>query len=365
MKLSEFNFEYSSDLIAQEALEPRDASRMLVLDRLSQQISHSFFKNLSDYFKKGDVLVLNNTKVLPARLSAKKKTGGLLEVFLVGAVPHSSRWRCLISPGKGLNPGSSLFFQYQKENIEAQVVEDLGKMKVLEFPAEFSVQDLMKKEGAAPLPPYIRRKFPKAEDLLRYQSIFAEKEGAIAAPTASLHFTEEVFQKLRSKGVEIYFITLHVGLGTFQPIEVETIEDHRMQTEYYEISKQVEEALLEAKKEKRRITAVGTTVVRALESYFQNPPQPSFTKGGGPQNEFIPPLVKGDAGGFSSTNLFITPGYSFKMIDRFLTNFHQPCSTPLILTSAFAGKDFLFRAYAEAIEKKYRLFSYGDCVLVL
>jgi len=353
MKLSEFNFEYPSDLIAQEALEPRDASRMLVLDRLSQQISHSFFKNLPDYFEKGEVLVLNNTKVLPARLSAKKKTGGGVEVLFVGAIHESPlQWRCLISPGKGLNPGASIFFHYQGKNVEAQVIEDLGKMKVLEFPKEFSVQDLMKKEGAAPLPPYIRRKFPKAEDLPRYQSIFAEKEGAIAAPTASLHFTEEVFERLRSKGVEIYFITLHVGLGTFQPIEVEAIEDHSMQTEYYEISSAVKEALLRAKKENRKITAVGTTVVRALESYFANP------------SLLLPLNSRGGGEGFCETNLFIIPGYSFKMIDRFLTNFHQPCSTPLILTSAFAGKDFLFQAYQAAIQEKYRLFSYGDCVLI-
>ncbi len=362
MKLSEFYFEHPSELIAQEALEPRDASRMMVLNRQTQTIFHSFFKTLPDYFEKGEVLVLNNTKVLPARLFAKKKTGGLVEVLFLNT-RNPSQWNCMISPGKGLIKSSSLIFQ--TENIEAKVVEDFGKVKVLEFSPEVSVQNLMKKEGIAPLPPYIRREAPRAEDLHRYQSIFAKEEGAIAAPTASLHFTKEVFEALHRKGVEIYFITLHVGVGTFEPIQVENIADHVMQTEFYNISQTVAEGILRAKQEGRKITAVGTTVVRALESYFKNPPQPSFIKGGEKQNEFIPPLLKGDTGEFSSTNLFITPGYSFKIVDRFLTNFHQPCSTPLLLTSAFAGKDFLFQAYAEAIEKKYRLFSYGDCVLVL
>jgi len=252
-----------------------------------------------------------------------------------------------------------------------------GEKKYLEFPADFSVRDLMIQNGAAPLPPYIKRPEPRSADLERYQSVFAEKEGAIAAPTASLHFTPEVFEKLRAKGVEIHFITLHVGMGTFEPIRVENIEDHAMQTEYYEISPEVKEAILKAKQENRRVTAVGTTVMRAVESFFVSidaswqtgPVAVAFP--GSPR----PVGLRACGGGAASrhpfeatpcleTQLFITPGYKFKIIDRFLTNFHQPCSTPLLLTSAFAGKDFLFRAYQEAIEKKYRLFSYGDCMFI-
>ncbi len=356
MALSNFTFIYPPELIAQEAMEPRDASRMMVLDRVRQQIDHSLFKKLPDYFLEGDVLVLNNTKVLPARLWAKKKTGGKVEVLMVGA-RHASplQWNCLIFPAKGLELASSLFFSYRGEEVEAKLVQDFGKMKVLEFPSGFSVKDLMLQEGAAPLPPYIHREFPRADDLHRYQSIFAEKDGAIAAPTASLHFTEKVFQELKNKGVEIHFITLHVGLGTFEPIRSEKIEDHEMQTEYYEISLKVLEAIQKAKQKGRSVIAVGTTVVRALESYFENSVGAPL---GAPKFwvQQAAPL---------QTNLFITPGYKFKIIDRFLTNFHQPCSTPLLLTSAFAGKDFLFRAYQEAIEKNYRLFSYGDCMLVL
>ncbi len=347
MKLTDFLFEFPLELVAQEAIEPRDASRMMLLDRSRQEIDHSLFKKFPDYFQKGDLLILNNTKVLPARLWAKKKTGGKIEVLLLRE--EGKVWECLLKNVRGLENGDEIFFEFEEQKIPARYfVKD--EKRFLEFPAKFSVKDLMRDQGAAPLPPYIRREAPRAEDLQRYQSVFAKKEGAIAAPTASLHFTEEVFEALKSKGVEIHFITLHVGMGTFEPIRAENIEEHQMQTEYYEIAPEVVEAIQKAKQEGRPVTAVGTTVVRSLESYFKNPPNP--------------PLTKGGEGGFNSTHLFITPGYPFKIIDRFLTNFHQPCSTPLLLTSAFAGKDFLFRAYQEAIERKYRLFSYGDCMLI-
>lgn len=343
MLLSEFQFEYPIELVAQEAIEPRDASRMIVLDRAQQKIEHSLFNKISDYFKKGDLLILNNTKVLPARLWAKKKTGGKVEVLLVRSEERGGEiWECLLKNVGNLKSNEEIFFKMGKREIPVRYFVKEEK-RFLEFPSGFSVKDLMLDQGAAPLPPYIRREAPRAEDLQRYQSVFAEKEGAIAAPTASLHFTEQIFQELKNKGVEIHFITLHVGMGTFEPIRAENIADHVMQTEYYEISLEVSAAIQKAKEEGRPVTAVGTTVVRSLESYFV-----------GAVRE--PPL---------QTNLFITPGYKFKIIDRFLTNFHQPCSTPLLLTSAFAGKDFLFRAYQEAIERKYRLFSYGDCMLIL
>ncbi len=346
MLLSDFSYDYPAELVAQEAIEPRDASKMLVLDRASSQIQHHIFRQLPDFFKQGDVLILNNTKVLPARLFAKKETGGKVEVLFLK--PQSENvWECLISNLKNLKEGSPLFFDFKGVSIQARLVENKDKIKKLEFSQDVSVRNLMEVEGAAPLPPYIRRDLARKEDRDRYQAIFAEKEGAIAAPTASLHFTEEVMKGLRNKGVEIHYITLHVGMGTFEPIKSENIQDHVMQTEFYEILPCVVEAIQKAKEEKRSVTAVGTTVVRSLESYFTNPP-----------------LTKGETGGFNSTSLFITPGYPFKIIDRFLTNFHQPASTPLLLTSSFAGKDFLFEAYRKAIQKKYRLFSYGDCMLI-
>ncbi len=356
MLLSEFSFEYPPELIAQEALEPRDASRMMLLHRSRQSVSHGLFKDLPSHFKKGELLVLNNTKVLPARLFARKKTGGRVEVLMIAQ--RDGGWHCLISPAKSLEVGSSLFFSYQSEEVEAKLIEDFGRIKVLQFPEKISVRELMRAEGAAPLPPYIRRESSRVSDLERYQSIYAQKEGAIAAPTAGLHFTEQIFKELREKGVEIHFITLHVGIGTFEPIRVDHIEDHVMQTEYHEIPDRVLEALLKAKQEGRPITAVGTTGVRSLESYYRSVSKlPSPLEGEGARRV--------GEGEMQNTNLFITPGYKFKIVDRFLTNFHQPCSTPLLLTSAFAGKEFLFRAYEEAIIKKYRLFSYGDCMLIL
>ncbi len=348
MRTQDFLFEYPPEGVAQEPLSERDASRMMVLNRSAATIADSFFREFPSYFQEGDVLVLNNTKVIPARLCAQKKSGGKIEVLLVRDLPPAPSfvrrggkgevWECLIRSMRGLKEGDEIFLGEEKTPVRLFTEEN---KKYLEFPTGFSVRELMYKEGAAPLPPYIRRKEPRKEDLDRYQTIFAQKEGAIAAPTASLHFTESIFKKLRERKVEIHSLTLHVGLGTFKPILSEQIKDHEMQTEYYELAPSVIDAIYKAKKEGRPVTAVGTTVVRALESYFQNPPVSPFT------------------------NLFITPGYKFKIIDRFLTNFHQPCSTPLLLTSAFAGKDFLFRAYAQAIQKKYRLFSYGDCMWVV
>jgi S-adenosylmethionine:tRNA ribosyltransferase-isomerase len=382
MFTQEFSFQYPPKLIAQEPLPKRDASRMMVLNRQSQNITDARFTDFPNFFKPKDLLILNNTKVLPARLWAKKPTGGKVEVLLVKQVKSEERgvrgeeWECLIRSMKGIRDGEEIFFEGTEESrkaIPAILRSNEDKTKLLEFPPEVSVINLMKQQGAAPLPPYIKRKETKPEDLKRYQTIFAEKEGAIAAPTAALHFTPEIFEELRKKEVEIHTITLHVGLGTFEPIRTENVEDHPMQTEFYEVSTQVADAIDLAKQEGRPVTAVGTTTVRALESYFESllspSPQPSPVKGER-VSLFSPSPLEGEGRGeggidVQSTNLFIHPGYQFKVIDRFLTNFHQPQSTPLLLTSAFAGKDFLFRAYAEAIEKRYRLFSYGDCMLIL
>jgi len=358
---------------------------MMVLNRAQKLIQDSLFHKFPSFFNKGDLLILNNTKVLPARLWGTKKTGGKVEVLLVGATARSpdrgeesgpAIWECLIRSMKGLKPDSQIFFSFRGKEIFA-ILKTQGERKFLQFPPETSVEALMKEEGAAPLPPYIKRKEGRPEDLERYQTVFAEKEGAIAAPTASLHFTPRILSALQERGVEIQYVTLHVGIGTFQPVTAERVEDHRMQTEYYEISKEVAESIQRAKKEGRLVTAIGTTTVRAVESYFHTgsaSPAPPPLKGGGKKNEITcsqlssPLRGEGQGGGDSamnSTNLFIHPGYQFKIIDRLLTNFHQPESTPLFLTSAFAGKKFLFSAYREAIEKRYRLFSYGDCMWII
>lgn len=353
MLLSEFSYDYPADLVAQEAIEPRDAARLMRLDRSVKSFSHHVFKDFPSFFEKGDVLVLNNTKVLPARVFAKKETGGKVEVLLLKPLGEN-RWECLVSPVKNLAEGSRLIFDFKGQACEGKLIQNISKVKVLEFPPAFSVKAFMEAEGAAPLPPYIRREIVRKEDRDRYQTIFAEREGAVAAPTASLHFTPQVMQALREKGVEILYLTLHVGLGTFEPIKAEKIAEHVMQSESYEISAKTLEAIRKAKHEGRPVTAVGTTVVRALESYFKNSVGADLCVC--PDEHTASPL--------RSTKLFITPGYPFKIIDRFLTNFHQPASTPLLLTSSFAGKDFLFEAYRNAIQEKYRLFSYGDCMLI-
>jgi S-adenosylmethionine:tRNA ribosyltransferase-isomerase len=370
MERKEFLFEYPPELVAQDPPQERDASRMMVLDRKSRKISHASFRDFPSFFQPGDLILLNNTKVLPARLWAKKPTGGKVEVLLVRE-GDSHTWECLIRSMKGLRDGSEILFSWKGRAVPAVLRIGEDRTKRLQFPPDASVHELMEEEGAAPLPPYIKRKEARSEDLERYQTVFAERKGAIAAPTASLHFTPGILRTLTDRGVTICYVTLHVGPGTFEPLESERVEDHRMQAELYEIPPDVVKSIKQAKKEGRPVTAVGTTTVRAVESYFQNPPSLSDSAN---SIEFAAhrskasachPLSKGDKGGFLQTNLFITPGCRFQIVDRFLTNFHQPSSTPLLLTCAFAGKDFLFEAYGQAIEKKYRLFSYGDCMLIL
>jgi len=344
MLVSEFDYHLPQELIAQVPLPLRDHSRMMICDRESGEICHSHFFDIPKYFKKEDMLVLNSSRVIPAKIWGKKEDGKSIE-FLFLEEKDKNEWEVLCRPARRVKLGDKILFA---ETTSGQVVgiEPEGK-RMIRF-QQGEVISLLKKAGFAPLPPYIKRKkndpVVRAEDLERYQTVFAQKDGSIAAPTAGLHFTEELLDTLRDKGVLICDLSLDVGLATFQPVRVHNMEDHRMLTERYVISKGTAQSINNTIRANRPITAVGTTSVRALESAYE----------GG--------YVR--AGQFA-TNLFIYPGYEFKIIDRLLTNFHLPRSTLLMLVSAFAGKDFILKAYQEAVRQKYRFYSYGDCMLIL
>ncbi len=336
LKLSDFDYNLPKELIAKYPVEPRDACRLMVLDRKTQKIEHRIFRDIIDYLQEGDLLVLNDTKVIPARLQGKKETGAKIEIFLLRPITEN-RWEVLIKNIKRLKPGQKVIFG---EDFSAKLVEKFEEGKAL---VEFEGKDinaLIKKYGHIPLPPYIERE-DEEKDKDYYQTVFARKEGAVASPTAGLHFTKELLDKLEKKGVKKAFVTLHVGLGTFRPIQTEDITKHKMHEEYYYIPEETLKLILETKEKGKSVVAVGTTVVRTLETYAQT----------------------GKTEGFS--DIFIYPPYQFKMVDRLITNFHLPKSTLLLLVSAFAGKDFIFRAYKEAVRKKYRFFSYGDAMFIL
>ncbi len=327
MKTSDFDYQVPEKLIAHHPAKKRDHSRLMVLHRKTQTIEHKHFYDIVNYLNKDDLLVLNNTKVIPARLLGIKEGGSAaIEVFLLNG--KENVWKCLVKPGKRLKVGSRVIFGDGK--LTGTVVE---KLETGEQIIKFSSKSAIFKLGKVPLPPYIRQN-PKLAN--RYQTVYAEKEGASAAPTAGLHFTPQLLKKVKAKKA---YITLHTGLGTFQPVRTENIEDHPMHEEYFEISRDVAAKLALPNK---RVVAVGTTVVRALESLTTKAQR-----------------HKG------STNLFIRPGYKFKTVDAMITNFHWPRSTLIMLVSAFAGKDFIMRAYSEAIDKKYRFFSFGDAMLIM
>ena len=329
MKTSDFDYKLPSELIAQQPLADRTASRMLVVNRTTREIRHDLFLNVGSYLRDGDLLVLNNTKVIPARIWARQPTVELLLVERLDA----ERWTALVKPGRRAKLGTTLRF----ENDLSAVVEgktDFGE-RVLRFSADLNAY--LARYGAAPLPPYIKRATPDARDLERYQTVFAQWPGAVAAPTAGLHFTNELLRHLEAAGVEHAFITLHVGIGTFQPVKVATVEEHRMHAERFTVSADAVDAIRRAK----RVVAVGTTVVRTLESLGELRP------------------------GEGTTNLFIYPPYEFRVVDVMLTNFHLPRSTLLMLASAFASQELILRAYQAAVKERYRFFSYGDCMLIL
>jgi len=340
---SDFDYELPRDLIAQKPLPQRDESRMMVVVRREGEIIHSRFFDLPDYLHKGDILVLNSTKVIPAKAWGKKD--GLDIEFLFLKEREDGAWEVLCRPAKKIKKGDRIVFASGFEAYVANV-EEAGK-RVLRF-FEGEVLARLKNIGFAPLPPYIKR--PKRDtnlrplDLERYQTVFARKEGAIAAPTAGLHFTPQILERIKKRGVIVCDVNLEVGQATFQPVRAERIVDHKMLEESFAISPLAARKINLAKKENRPVVAVGTTVVRALESASE---QGRVSSGTG------------------STSLFIYPGYTFKTIDRLLTNFHLPRSTLLMLVSAFAGPDLIQKAYAEAVRQRYRFYSYGDCMLLI
>jgi S-adenosylmethionine:tRNA ribosyltransferase-isomerase len=340
---SDFDYNLPQDLIAQKPLPHRGESRMMVIRRQEEEIIHSRFQDLPSFLQKGDVLVLNSTKVIPAKVWGKKE-GQDIE-FLMLKEKEEGAWEVLCRPAKKINRGDRILFAPGFEGHVAEVEE--GGKRILQF-SSGDVLTHLKKIGFAPLPPYIKR--PKKDcalrpfDIERYQTVFARKEGAIAAPTAGLHFTPQILEKIKKQGVSVCAVDLKVGQATFQPVRAERIEEHRMLEEPYTISPTAAQKINLAKKEGRPVVAVGTTVVRALESASQ-------------EHQVSP--------GTRLTSLFIYPGFVFKTVDRLLTNFHLPRSTLLMLVSAFAGLDLIQKAYAEAVRQRYRFYSYGDCMLIL
>lgn len=338
---SSYDYELPEELIAQEPAKPRDSSRLMVVNRKDSSVSHDIFRNLTEYLRPGDLMVLNNTKVIPARLFGMKKGGSAqIEVFLLRPMKGLSRaWQAMIKPGKRVKPGSSVLLM---DGTEIMIGETLGEgIRIVRFPEGCNINSILDKMGKVPLPPYIHN--TNIEPAL-YQTVFAREDGSVAAPTASLHFTETLLDKIRKRGVFFSWITLHVGLGTFRPVKEADIRRHVIHEEYCEIPSDTANAINKAKMEKRRVIAVGTTVVRTLESMKCNGAA----------------LKSGKV----NTSLFIYPGYEFKIIDSMITNFHLPKSTLLMLVSAFAGKDLIFRAYDTAIAERYRFFSFGDAMII-
>lgn len=341
MKVAEFDYELPEELIAQEPIYPRDHSRLMLINKKHNSIEHKKFYNLLECLKPGDVLVLNDTKVLPARLFGRKKdTGALIEIVLLKRLTNTD-WEVLVKPGRRVKEGTIITFP--GENMYATSIANTeAGGRILRFKFEGVFEEILNRLGKMPLPPYIKKEL---KDQDRYQTVYAKEEGSAAAPTAGLHFTEELLWRIKQKGVQICYITLHVGLGTFRPVKSEQLEDHNMHEEYYELSSETATILTNAHKEGRRIIAVGTTSVRTLESVAEKHDKIIACKG--------------------FTDIFIYPGFKFKVIDGLLTNFHLPKSTLIMLVSAFLGKEETLHAYRIAVQEKYRFFSFGDAMLII
>lgn len=347
MLLSEYDYNLPEELIAQMPADKRENSKMMVLDRNNRTISHKHFYDIVDLIEPNSLLVMNNTKVLPARLIGHKDTGAKIEVFLLSQ-KEGDCWNVLIKPSKRIKPDTIIKISDELSVHAIKRLEENGEWLVELIYKGNNVLDVLHRNGNIPLPPYIERKIPnddlKKLDFERYQTVYAKDEGSVAAPTAGLHFTQEILHKLELKGVELCEVTLNVGLGTFRPVQCENVLEHKMHSETFEISAKAAEQITRAKQEGRPVIAVGTTTVRTLETAYQQ-----F----GEIREC-----------HSASELFIYPPYEFKVIDNLITNFHLPKSTLLMLVSALAGKEFIFEAYKEAIENKYRFFSYGDCMYI-
>ena len=405
MLVSDFDYDLPERLIAQEPSARRDASRLLVVKRASGELVDSVFTELPDHLRAGDLLVLNNTRVFPARLIGRRLRqtprgetilGGRVEVFLVSRV-EPLVWEALVKPGRALTPGARVEFARGKLTAEVIKWRERGR-RVVRFEAQGDFDEIIDRIGRTPLPPYIKRDEEDRLDAERYQTVFARERGAVAAPTAGLHFTPELLDRLRSSGVEIAEITLHVGYGTFQPVRVERVEDHRVEPEAYSISEAAAAAINRALAEGRRVIAVGTTTTRALESAARLGAEvqrgrcaegkrsggagelrsggAEEKRGRGALSFSAPPLPCSSAPvaprtsarispGTATTDLFIYPGFDFRVVSGLVTNFHLPCSSLLMLVSAFAERELTLKAYRYAIEHEYRFYSYGDGMLIL
>lgn len=341
LKKSDFYFDLPQELIAQDPLEDRSASRLLVLNRETGAVEHHKFQEITNYLRPGDCLVLNNTKVIPARLmGVKEDTGAAIEVLLLKR-RENDVWETLVKPGKKARPGTKIVFGEGMLCAEVMEVVEEGN-RLLRFSYEGIFEEVLDRLGEMPLPPYITHKLA---DKNRYQTVYAKYEGSAAAPTAGLHFTEALLQKIREMGVETAFVTLHVGLGTFRPVKAENLSDHHMHSEHYEITEETAKTINRAKLNGGRVICVGTTSCRTVESAAD-------------ENGRVQP-------GCGDTEIFIYPGYQFKVLDCLITNFHLPESTLVMLVSALAGREQVLAAYQEAIEERYRFFSFGDAMLII
>ncbi len=344
MNKSDFFYDLPEELIAQHPAEPRDSSRMMVLSKDSSEINHRHFYDIVDYFNSGDCLILNNTRVLPARIyGTKKDTGAVVEFLLLNQI-ENDLWETLAGPGKRAKEGTHFTFGEGILECTVEKVLDNGNRVIRFFydKTESNIFNILDKIGEMPLPHYITAQL---EDKERYQTVYSKELGSAAAPTAGLHFTEEILQKLKDKGVNIGYVTLHVGLGTFRPVKADKIEDHHMHSEHYHLPKETADLIIKTKEKGGRVIAVGTTSCRTLESAAT----------------FCGEIKEDDR----FTDIFIYPGYRFKCIDGLLTNFHLPESTLIMLVSAFYGYEKTFKAYKAAVDNKYRFFSFGDCCLIL
>lgn len=340
MQTKDFDFDLPPELIAQHPLKERDQSRLLVLDKATGAVAHRQFGDIREYLKAGDVLVINNTKVIPARLFGVKEGGTAhIEVLLLKQTDERDCWEVLVRPGKRVKVGAVINFGDGR--MKGEIIEETSSGRIIRFDYEGIFNEILDQLGTMPLPPYITKQL---EDQSRYQTVYAKYDGSAAAPTAGLHFTPELLNDLKTAGVEIVEVLLHVGLGTFRPVQAEDILDHEMHSEYYSVSQEAADIINRAKDEGRRVIAVGTTSTRTLES---------AAKAGR--------IVAGDGW----TTIFIYPGYEFQVLDGLITNFHLPKSTLVMLVSALAGRENVLNAYQEAVKERYRFFSFGDAMLII